>query len=409
MAPAAAADFDICLEGPGRAIAARAGAAPGRAGPRDIWESPLQQRVPRRLRLTKGLEGGRFHSRSDIDLVGSDSRLAQTWLAATSATRFSNSAIDLASESGRAVGAEQQFDPRSALVSMQTRPRIARPQPNAAPPPQPVRKTRRRKRDKSRAAAVSRVGARSQEGTGTEAILVSKSERAERREQREARRAQRSVTAISPGKVARQRKPAKARAPQPEQRLVMKGRVPWANMIGVEGEERPAQPASSPSRDSGPTLTSSPKKSKKSPRRKSAGSPSERAGRRSPARRTPTVRPATAPIRKPMPTQPAATPAQSPSHGEQVSPEGGSSWEQLGAWEQRPTPADALKPADSGASESAATRPATAGARAKGSRSPSPKQRRKMQRPATAGPVSYSRALVRPFPSISLASDPNHI
>ena len=408
MAPAAAADFDICLEGPGRAIAARAGAAPGRAGPRDIWESPLQQRVPRRLRVTKGLEGGRFHSRSDIDLVGSDSRLAQTWLAATSATRFSNSAIDLASESGRAVGAEQQFDPRSALVSMQTRPRIARPQPNAAPPPQPVRKTRRRKRDKSRAAAVSRVGARSQEGTGTEAILVSKSERAERREQREARRAQRSVTAISPGKVARQRKPAKARAPQPEQRLVMKGRVPWANMIGVEGEDRPAQPASSPSRDTGPTLTTSPKKSKKSPRRKSAGSPSERAGRRSPARRTPTVRPATAPIRKPMPTQPAATPAQSPSRGEQGSPEG-SSWEQLGAWEQRPTPADALKPADSGASEAAATRPATAGARAKGSRSPSPKQRRKMQRPATAGAVSYSRALVRPFPSVALTSDPNNI
>lgn len=228
---------DICLAAPGRALnSVRSGDS--------LIDPPV--RKPRRLRVGGvraggSAAGGRFFSRSDIDLVGRDPTLSQTWLAATAGGGFSASAFDISAESKRAVH-PPKFNPHEALQQLRSRSRVPYTSPHAA-----LVQTR------ALAAGQSR---RTKQQQNTQRIRPVSRPYALQAVPERPRWAN-----VSP-----QRRPTSAvhrptsAAPKP----VVKGRVPWMSLIGVEGD-RPAMYETRPARANGPNLQSAPhhRKSKK--------------------------------------------------------------------------------------------------------------------------------------------------
>ena len=219
---------DICLAAPGRALTSvRSGES--------LTNPPV--RVPRRLRIGGvraggSAAGGRFFSRSDIDLVGQDPRLSQTWLAATAGGGFSASAFDISAESKRALD-PPKFKPHEALEQLRTRSRVLHKSPHVVPEQRPRTTATVRPRD--------RAQHKRKKGKNTEAAALTSRPYAPPRPR---------TTNVSP-----QRRPTSAAhrptsaAPKP----IIKGRVPWMSLIGVEGD-RPTMYETQPSRATGPIL-----------------------------------------------------------------------------------------------------------------------------------------------------------
>ena len=225
---------DIVLAAPGRTVdAVRSGASLTRPAPR--------ARRPLRTGGHAGrgaAAGGRFFSRSDIDMVSADVGLSATWLAATSGGGFSASAYDISAESERALE-PPKFQPRESLAQLRTASRVARRSPHAAPErkprvasrPQPQPRPRRKKEPQQQGSPVAGVASRPY-------ALQSPAERPK-------------LANVSP-----QRRPTSAahRPTSAVPRPRLKGRVPWMSLIGVEGD-RPAMYERTPSKSPGPTLT----------------------------------------------------------------------------------------------------------------------------------------------------------
>lgn len=234
---------DICLAAPGRALnSVRSGES--------LVNPPA--RVSRRLR-TGGVRaggsaaGGRFFSRSDIDLVGQDTRLSQTWLAATAGGGFSASAFDISTESKRALE-PPKFKPHEALEQLRTRSRM----PYISPHAVPEQRSRTAASDRSH----GRAQQRSKNGKGKTEKRSGAAALACRPYERQASPERTRVANLSP-----QRRPTSAAhrptsaAPKP----IIRGRVPWMSLIGVEGD-RPSLYEPQPSRATGPSLHSAPRR-----------------------------------------------------------------------------------------------------------------------------------------------------
>jgi hypothetical protein len=332
---------DICLAAPGRAVSSLNSGE-------SLTQTPV--RVPRPLRIGGiraggAAAGGRFFSRSDIDLVGSDTRLVQTWLAATAGGGFSASAFDISAESERAVD-PPKFKPQKTLEQLRTQSRVPRTSPHAAPEPKP--------KPKPRTAAGRQANGMTKRGRQKKAQAAGA----------EAARAPRpyalTVASERPrlANVSPQRRPTSAahRPTSAAPRPVLKGRVPWMSLIGVEGD-RPSMYETHPSRATGPTLTSAPRRKPRSGR----GSSARRRGRPSTAAAGgPRSR---SPLQRAMePLDPASSLTTRPS----TAPSGGGG-------RRSPTP----------------------------SRSPSPTDRNRTQREAD---LSYSRALAATAGDVMVAS-----
>jgi hypothetical protein len=232
---------DICLAAPGRALSSvRSGGS--------LTNPPT--RAPRRLR-TGGVRaggsaaGGRFFSRSDIDLVGQDTRLSQTWLAATAGGGFSASAFDISAESKRALD-PPKFKPHEALEQLRTRSRMPYRSPHAVPEQRSHTAATGPSRDRARQRP--KRGQKKKGKSNGAAALTSRPYQLQGGPERT------RVANVSP-----QRRPTSAAhrptsaAPKP----VIRGRVPWMSLISVEGD-RPTMYEPQPSRATGPTLHTAP-------------------------------------------------------------------------------------------------------------------------------------------------------
>lgn len=231
---------DICLAAPGRALASvRSGES--------LTKPPV--RAPRRLRIAGGragdgaAAGGRFFSRSDIDLVGKDARLSQTWLAATAGGGFSASAFDISAESKRALN-PPKFNPHEALEQLRTHSLKPYKSPHAVP---------ERRRHTGGASATTRSCDRKPQKRN-------KNKRGEAAFECRGGRPYALQTAPEQPRVANlspQRRPTSAvhRPTSAAPRPIVKGRAPWR----MEGD-RPMTRETQPSRATGPTLQAGPRR-----------------------------------------------------------------------------------------------------------------------------------------------------
>jgi hypothetical protein len=302
---------DICLAAPGRALTSvRSGES--------LTNPPV--RVPRRLRVGGvraggSAAGGRFFSRSGIDLVGQDPRLSQTWLAATAGGGFSASAFDISAESKRALD-PPKFKPHEALEQMRTRSRVPHKSPHVVPAQRPHTTATVRPRDRAQHTR--------KKGERTEAAALTSRPYAP---------PERPRANVSP-----QRRPTSAahRPTSATPKPIIKGRVPWMSLIGVEGD-RPTMYETQPSRATGPILQAGSRRRRTQRRGDSArrrGRPSTAApgtGQKGPSRpkrsassfdsEGPFVtRPSTAPSGGRAKTQPEESPSAAPTLSRPPSP-----------------------------------------------------------------------------------------